>query len=87
MKERSTIDIVVILLTAVVGLVLVLTVLGVLIVKVFRPEIDTSRAGEVIANITTTIVGALVGFIGGRATGRLEEARANGTTNKSETKT
>jgi hypothetical protein len=36
------------------------------------------EAAELTINTVSTIVGALVGFIGGRATGRMEEAKANG---------
>lgn len=75
MKGRSTIDLVVILMTSMVGVVLLLSVVGVLILKITHPELDTSKAGEAVGGVVTTIVGALVGFIGGRAAGRLE---ANG---------
>jgi len=71
-KRRSAIDLVVIMLTATVGLMLLLSVVGVFVLRFTHPEVDTSRAGETVANIVTTIVGALVGFIGGRATGRYE---------------
>jgi hypothetical protein len=78
MKDRSTFDIVVILLTATVGMTMVLVVSGVIILRLVRPEVDVKGAGTVIGNVLTTLVGALVGFVGGRATGRMEEAKANG---------
>jgi hypothetical protein len=78
MKDRSTFDIVVILLTATVGMTMVLIVSGVIILRLVRPEVDVKGAGTVIGNVLTTLVGALVGFVGGRATGRMEEAKANG---------
>jgi hypothetical protein len=78
-KDRSTFDIVVILLTATVGLTMVLVVAGVIMLRLFRPEVDVKGAGTVIGNVLTTLVGALVGFVGGRATGRMEEKAANGT--------
>jgi len=77
--KRSTIDIVVIIFASMVALELIISVAGVLFIRINHPEIDTSRAGETIAGITTTIVGALVGFIGGRATGRAEANGANKT--------
>jgi len=73
LKNRSTIDIVVILLTATIGVILTLTLLGILLLKILHPDMDTSRGGEAVGNILTTIVGALVGFIGGRATGKYEQ--------------
>jgi len=75
MRERSTIDVVVILLSSMVGLTVLTAALGLIIGKIIHPSIDATRGAEIIANTLTTIVGALVGFIGGRATGRLE---ANG---------
>lgn len=50
-----------------------MTLLGILLLKFMHPEMDTSRGGEAVSNILTTIVGALVGFIGGRATGKYEQ--------------
>jgi len=75
----KTVDIVVIIFASMVALELIISVIGILYIRVVHPQIDTSRAGEVIQGITTTIVGALVGFIGGRATGRAE---ANGVEHK-----
>ena len=73
-KKRSAIDLVVLMLTATVGLMLILSVVGVFILRLLHPEADTSRAGEAISGLIQTIVGALVGFIGGRATGKWEGA-------------
>lgn len=73
-KDRSTFDVVVILMTAMVGLTLITIVIGAIILKLTRPDIDLKGAGSVVANILTTVVGALVGFIGGRATGKMEAA-------------
>jgi hypothetical protein len=78
-KNRSTIDIVIILLTTMVAVVLILSTLGIIFGKLIRPEADFRGGAEVVGNIMTTIVGALVGFVGGRATGRLE---ANGGKNQ-----
>jgi len=43
--------------------------------KVSNPNLDVARVSELLGNTITTVVGALVGFIGGRAIGRTE---ANG---------
>lgn len=75
MSQRPTIDIVVIVLSITVGSTLMLCVIGLLLLRFLRPEVDTVRGGEQIGTILTTITGALVGLIGGRAQGRLE---ANG---------
>jgi len=55
-----------------VAVVVVLAVIGILILKIIHPEADTTKGAEIIANMITTIIGALVGFIGGRAYGRGE---------------
>ena len=78
-KNRSTIDVVVILLTMTIGAAMIMSIIGVLILKLRDPGMDVKGASSVVGNILTTVVGALVGFIGGRATGRMEEAKANGT--------
>jgi len=70
--KRSTIDIVVILLTGTIGGTVLLTIIGLFVIRVLHPEADISRGAEAVSNIVTTIVGALVGFIGGRATGKYE---------------
>ena len=46
---------------------------GVIIAKSVRPDMEVGRAAEAINNMLSTIIGALVGFISGRAYGRREE--------------
>ena len=81
-KNRSTIDVVVILLTITIGVAIVMSIIGVLILKLRDPGMDVKGASSVVGNILTTVVGALVGFIGGRATGRMEESKSNGESRK-----
>jgi hypothetical protein len=76
--KRSTIDLVVIMLTATVGLTIVFAAFGTIIGKVINPSLDVTRAAEIIAGTIQTVMGALVGFIGGRATGRMESANGEG---------
>ena len=75
--HRSTTDIVIIIFAAMVGIMLVIGMVGLLVLKFYRPELNVQAGTEAIVNIITTIVGALVGFIGGRAYGR-SEANGNG---------
>lgn len=74
-KNRSTTDIVVIILTTMVALLMILLGIGAIIAKMNYPDMDIKSASELFGNVLTTVVGALVGFIGGRAAGRAE---ANG---------
>jgi hypothetical protein len=70
--SRSTIDLVVLTFTFVVALVLLIIVTGAVIGRIIKPELDVSRAVDSIIEITNTLVGALIGFMGGRAIGRME---------------
>jgi hypothetical protein len=74
-KNRSTIDVVVILLSAMIALTIFVAAVGAVAARIINPHLDASRAAEIIENTITTVTGALVGFIGGRAVGRNE---ANG---------
>jgi hypothetical protein len=78
LSNRSTIDLVVLMLTALVVMVLAVLILGAVAARFIYPHVEMKEAAELTINTVSTIVGALVGFIGGRATGRMEEAKANG---------
>jgi len=74
MKNRSTIDIVVIILASSIGFVVAVTIVGIIAMRLIRPTVDVSAAGEALMSVVTTILGSLLGFIGGRATGKYEQA-------------
>jgi hypothetical protein len=74
-KDRPTVDIVVILMTMTVSVVLLLATAGVITVRLLSPQVDLKGAEGAVGNILTTVVGALLGLVTGRAAGRLE---ANG---------
>ena len=73
LKNRPTADIVVLLLTVMICTVMTIIAAGVIIAKSVRPDMEVGRAAEAINNMLSTIIGALVGFISGRAYGRREE--------------
>jgi hypothetical protein len=75
MRKRSTLDIVVILFAVMVAFTVFSATVGIIIGKILRPEMDVTRGSEIIGGMLDTIIGALIGFIGGRAVGRSE---ANG---------
>ena len=83
-KDRSTVDVVVVIFSLIIGLVLFLACTGSIIGKLLHPNMDISRGTELIASTVTTITGALIGFIGGRAQGRFEQA--NGGNNNAKTR-
>lgn len=63
---------VVIIFALMVALTVIIGAVGLLIAKSHNPSVDIKEASAFLGNVVTTIVGALVGFIGGRAAGRAE---------------
>jgi hypothetical protein len=72
LSNRSTTDLVVLMLTALVVLVLSILMLGAIAARFVYPHVEMKEAAELTINTISTIVGALVGFIGGRSVGKLE---------------
>ena len=79
MSRTGTVDKVVIILAIMVASTVFVTVIAIAVSKILHPEVNATFASEAVVNIITTVMGALVGFIGGRAYGRSE---ANGNGNK-----
>ena len=75
LRERSATDLVVLAIVLIVGIVLILSAVAVLVLELIDSDNDTSGIVEAESEILGVLVGALVGFIGGRAAGRNE---ANG---------
>jgi hypothetical protein len=70
-KDRSTMDIVILIWSMTVAATLLISVIGVILGKLFRPDVAVTGAAEIIANM----IMAIIGFIGGRTVGKAE---ANG---------
>jgi len=79
LKPRSTADIVVIILATMVAAVVLLLVASILVIKLFQPDSTHDLATEAVINIVTTVIGALVGFVSGRA---YEHHKLNGAANE-----
>jgi hypothetical protein len=77
-NNRSTIDIIVLTFTFVVSFVLIVMVTGAVIGRIFRPDLDVSGVVESSKETINTLVGALIGFIGGRAIGKMEAVNGGG---------
>lgn len=69
LRYRQTSDLVVVWLAAVVGFVVIIGVLGLVALKIADPDGDVDSTVEVIGSVITTMLGAVIGFIGGRAVG------------------
>lgn len=71
-KRRSTVDLVVLGITFVIAFVVCITLIGIIVIELVRPDIDTDPLISVESEILGVLVGALVGFVGGRGVGRAE---------------
>jgi NAD/NADP transhydrogenase beta subunit len=74
-KDRSTTDIVVLLLTILVCIILIMLIGGAIVGKLIHPQMEMTNITEVVTIMVSNISGALIGWIGGKAAGRME---ANG---------
>lgn len=72
LKSRSTIDLVVLGITFVIGFVIIFSMIGIILIELINPEVDTDSMIRLESEILGVLVGALVGFIGGRQVGRSE---------------
>jgi hypothetical protein len=61
-----------------ISLVLIVMVTGAVIAKIVHPEQDMPNIVEAVTLMISNILGALIGFISGRAFGRREALRENG---------
>ena len=75
-RDRSATDLAVLGILFVVGFVLIVSAVGVLVLELIQPDTDTSPIIEVESEILAILVGALVGFVGGRNAGRNEAEAA-----------
>jgi hypothetical protein len=73
-RDRPTADLVVIFFAAMIGFVMLIGVLGLVVLKIARPDEDINSSVRVIGDLLTVALGAVIGFVGGKAVGA-----ANGT--------
>lgn len=67
LKERPTSELVVLVLATTVAVLLVASVVFVGVLEITHPDADTSGAISSITNTITLLVGAVVGYLAGRA--------------------
>jgi len=83
---KNMTDFVVFCFITIVAIILVTAVAGVFISAVLNPEGDRSALVSALGDITTTLIGALVGFIAGKGQGHAEareqEDERNATMNR-----
>lgn len=72
-KDRSTVDLLVIFITALAG-ILVVVILGILLYEVVTdPSKDISKPLTTLAGIAGTLIAAVLGFVAGRGSAPHEE--------------
>lgn len=64
--ERPTGDIVMLIMTAVIGFVVLLGATGTMIVEIIHPERDTDNIINLLYDIVKVLIGAIIGFAAGR---------------------
>ena len=76
LRDRSATDLAVLGILVIVGFVLVFSMVAVFVLVLVRPEYDVGPILEVESEILAILVGALVGFVGGRTVGHNEARQA-----------
>jgi len=66
MKERSTSDLVMLILTVSVGLFMMIALIMIGIIQAVSPEADLTGAVSALSHIITIIVGCVVGYLAGK---------------------
>ena len=74
LSHRTTTEIVVLMFSTLISSVLVIMVVGAVVGKIIHPELDMPNLVEAVTLMISNILGALIGFISGRAYGRRETA-------------
>ena len=72
-RSKSMVEFVVLVFALSVSVMLVLTVVGAVVYLTIHPKAESGPWLNTIADIMTTLVGALIGYIAGKGQGRLEE--------------
>jgi hypothetical protein len=68
LRDRPTADLVVLGLALVVGFSVVATTVGALLLRIVDPSADLTKIGARLADVTNTLIGAIVGYLAGRGT-------------------
>lgn len=69
LRDRPTSDLIVLFLAGMIGVAVLLGVLGLVALKIAQPDEDIDSSVKVIGDVLTVALGAVVGFVGGRAVG------------------
>lgn len=79
LSSRPTADLVVMLLAGLIVFIVVASLLAVVIIGVTRPSADLNSESNALADITSTLIAAVIGFIAGRGQPTNGNGKSNGT--------
>lgn len=65
-RDRPTPDLVVLFLAAIVGITIIGSTLGLFFASWLGADVDLSKVGARLADVTNTLIGAIVGYLAGR---------------------
>jgi hypothetical protein len=66
LSSRSTADLVLLILVALLALVVAVTTIGVITLTIFRPDLNLTVAVNNLGNTTSALTGAVLGYLAGR---------------------
>jgi len=66
LRDRPTADLVVLGLAVVVAFSVVVSTIGAVVLVIADPSADLSKIGARLADVTNTLIGAIVGYLAGR---------------------
>jgi hypothetical protein len=68
LRDRPTAELIVIWLTGLVAFILVISIIGIFLLAIFRPEVDIVGLTARVATLTSSLIGAIIGYVAGRNT-------------------
>lgn len=68
LRDRPTADLVVLGLAIVVAFSVILSTVGAIVWRILDPDADLSKVAARLADVTNTLIGAIVGYLAGRGT-------------------
>ena len=77
--RRSTGEILVLVVGTAIAAEVVLALVGVVVVTLVRPEVDTSRFVEVVGGQVTLVIGAALGYLSARGAQKSEHHKGDST--------
>jgi hypothetical protein len=66
MKDRSTADLIVIALTFVVCFTILVSMVGLILLEIYRPEVNIDKLATRVGTLVSSLVGAIIGYLAGR---------------------